>query len=72
VISDELEEEEDVDDEDKSEQDHSFKVDFKVCTSFKWSLIFLSGSAADLTLSTGFFFFFLIVSGLLNFLLGWL
>jgi hypothetical protein len=30
VISDELEEEEDVDDEDKSEQDHSFKVDFKV------------------------------------------
>jgi hypothetical protein len=33
VISDELEEEGDIDDGDKSEQDHSFKVDFKVAES---------------------------------------
>ena len=41
VISDELEEEEDVDDEDKSEQDHSFKVDFKVAESHAELHLFL-------------------------------
>jgi hypothetical protein len=41
VISDELEEEGDIDDGDKSEQDHSFKVDFKVAESHAELHLFL-------------------------------
>ena len=41
VISEELEEEEDIDDEDKSEQDHCFKVDFKVAESHAELHLFL-------------------------------